>query len=68
MAWIHVEDSAPPSSGTTFTGYGGNRNSKDTSNVTFGHSIFRCYQCRALWVGKIGDKPSCKCGKCGANP
>ena len=68
MAWIHVEDSSPPSSGTTMNCYGGSRHSKTVSNETFGHSIYRCYQCKALWVGKIGDKPDCTCGKCGAKP
>jgi hypothetical protein len=71
MAWIHVEDSKPPSNGTFVSNKVDRRSgfrSTETSSQTFAHSIYRCYQCRALWVSKIGNKPDCACGKCGAKP
>lgn len=35
-------------------------------NVSKTHSVWRCGGCRALAVTSQGERPSGKCGKCGA--
>lgn len=76
MAWYHVADettSAPAHQLVPWRDRNG-RNREAIGKVPTGkvvvttHSIWRCYQCKAMAVTALNVKPAFECGKCGAHP
>lgn len=66
MSRIHVEDD--PAKPGTFTSAPNRFNQRHHSSTTKGLSTWRCWTCKALAVGPLGEKPTSPCGKCKAKP
>lgn len=73
MSFVHVEDTDPVAK--PFTGgprapskhsFGySSDTTRHVSSTTVGHTVWRCWNCKALAVGERGCAAPAKCSKCG---